>query len=425
MNNRSYYFLNLGCPKNQADGDLVRGTLSGLGLVERAVPDNVDFIIVNTCAFIEEARREVKGEIGELLPARENGTRLVAIGCYPMLTDMRREMPQIDAAFGLNQLEEFYRFVTGSSVKQDMLERGSRIINDLPYAYVKIADGCDNRCSYCTIPTIRGPYDERPPAELLAEAEYLVRGGVKEIVLVAQDTAIYGRGGDSRLDLAELAESLSGIDGIEWIRILYAHPAHLNKYLLDSLFNNPKVARYLDIPLQHISPGILSLMRRHYDPDAIKKLINYLRSIDESISLRTTFMVGFPGETNDDFKQLLDFAEEIEFDYAGVFRYSPESGTDAVNFAEPVIPELAEERYQMLYDTIDRISGEKARAQIGNRRRLLIERPSVDRSDSWEARSYRQAPEIDGYYKISSGAKLRAGDFIESLITDIDEAGPC
>ena len=158
MNNRSYYFLNLGCPKNQADGDLVRGTLSGLGLVERAVPDNVDFIIVNTCAFIEEARREVKGEIGELLPARENGTRLVAIGCYPMLTDMRREMPQIDAAFGLNQLEEFYRFVTGSSVKQDMLERGSRIINDLPYAYVKIADGCDNRCSYCTIPTLISPY---------------------------------------------------------------------------------------------------------------------------------------------------------------------------------------------------------------------------------------------------------------------------
>lgn len=425
MDNKSFYFLNLGCPKNQADGDQVRGTLIGLGLAECEIPDGADYIIVNTCAFIEQARMEVKGEIAELLPAKKNGTRLIAIGCYPMLADIRKELPELDAAFGLNQLREFYEFIAGPANDRTTLRRSPRIINDLPYAYIKIADGCDNRCSYCTIPRIRGPYAERSPRDIRNEVEYLASGGIKEIVLVAQDTVLYGRGAGSGLNLAMLAKMLSEVDGIEWIRILYAHPAHLNEEFIDRLFENDKVCRYLDIPIQHISRKILTSMRRHSDPDEIKKLINYLRSVDETISLRTTFMVGFPGETDEDFGELLDFIEEAEFDYAGVFRYSPESGTDAVKFVGAVDPDLAGERYEMLYETIDRISCRRARARVGKRENLLVERSGPDGTGIYEARSYRQAPEIDGYYLITSKTRVRAGDFVECIITDLNDARPC
>jgi len=262
---KSYYFLNLGCPKNQVDGDYVRGALNGLGLIESDSPEEVGYIIVNTCAFIEQARRETIGEINELLPYRKNGAKLLAIGCYPMLYDIKREVPAVDCAFGLSQVQELLNYINGNKVDCFDPQLNIRVVEDSPYAYVKIADGCDNRCSYCTIPLIRGPYRSIPPDVILREVELLARGGVKEMVLVAQDTALYGEDLKAGIDLACLCRMISKVNEVEWIRVMYAHPAHLNEDLIGRLFENDKVCRYLDIPIQHISDRILKLMNRHCD----------------------------------------------------------------------------------------------------------------------------------------------------------------
>ncbi|MCP4584031.1 MAG: 30S ribosomal protein S12 methylthiotransferase RimO [candidate division Zixibacteria bacterium] len=422
MANKSYYFLNLGCPKNQTDGDNIRGALNGLGLTEAESPEIVDYIIVNTCAFIEDARLETQGEIRELEEYKKNGARLIAVGCYPALSDIRKDIPAVDAAFRFNQVEELLSYVSGDKIGCHSPDQINRVVEDLPYAYLVISDGCDNRCSYCSIPMIRGGYRSRPVMSILKEAEYLAKNGIKELVLVAQDTAIYGNDIQGKPDLACLCRMLAGVGGIEWLRIMYAHPAHLSEDLLDKLFAIDKVCRYLDMPIQHISPNMLSRMKRQCGPAKIKQLINHLRKIDNDISLRTTLMVGFPGEADDDFKALLDFIEETKFDHLGAFTYSPEANTAAEDLDNRVEPELAGERYEMLYDVAEDISSQKAEAQKGIRQKLLIERESLEGGGYMEARSYRQAPEIDGFYRIPEKRGMKIGQFIEALIKDVDQA---
>ncbi len=428
MSCKKYYFLNLGCPKNQTDGDLLRGTLNSLGFTEINNPVEANFIVVNTCAFIEQARRETKGEIKELLPYKKNGTKLVVVGCYPVLYDIRDEIPAIDAAFGLNQVDDFLSYVAGKERVRNLLGccwdkcEIQRPKPETSYAYVKISDGCDNRCSYCTIPMIRGPYRSISPAKVLKEVEYLTAGGVKEIVLVAQDSCLYGKDLDGNVDLADLCRLIARVDGVEWIRVMYAHPAHLSDDLMDRLFTIDKVCRYLDMPIQHISGKILKKMRRHSKPDRIKQIIKRLRNIDKSISLRTTLMVGFPGETDDDYKKLLDFVEQTEFDYLGAFCFSPEEKTEARDFSEVVDPQLIDERFELLIDVAERVASRRAMMQIGKKQKLLVDWLSADDSACYEARSYRQAPEIDGYYKICNGPNIHPGMFIEAVIKDIDRA---
>lgn len=428
MSGKKYYFLNLGCPKNQTDGDLLRGVLNRLGFAELSDPAEADFIIVNTCAFIAQARRETKGEIEELLPYKKNGTKLVAVGCYPVLYDIQNEMPTIDAAFGLNQVDDFLDYVAGKEKVQRVLGccwnkcEIPRAKPETSYAYVKISDGCDNRCSYCTIPMIRGPYRSISPAKVLKEVEFLIAGGVKEIVLVAQDSCLYGIDLDSNVDLADLCWLIARTDGVEWIRVMYAHPAHLSDALMDRLFTIDKVCRYLDMPIQHISERILKRMRRHSEPGRIKQIIKRLRIIDKNISLRTTLMVGFPGETDDDYKKLLDFVEQTEFDYLGAFCFSPEEKTEARNLSGAVDPRLAEERYELLMDIADRVASRRAMMQMGKKQKLLIDWLSIDDSAYYEARSYRQAPEIDGYYKIPIRPDVLPGMFVEAVINNVDRA---
>lgn len=434
MSNKSYYFLNLGCPKNQTDGDFLRGILKHLGLAESDEPAGVDYIIVNTCAFIEQARQETKGEIKELLPYKKDGTRLVAVGCYPVLYNIQSEISDIDAAFGLNRVDDFLDYIAGKGIAQrilgscwDQVDIG-RVRPDLPYAYVKISDGCDNRCSYCTIPMIRGPYRSIPPVRVIKEVEALAAGGVKEIVLVAQDSCVYGRDLDVNVDLADLCCLIARVDGIEWIRIMYAHPAHLSDALMDRLFAIDKVCHYLDMPIQHISEKILKMMRRRSGTGRIKQIIKRLRNIDKSISLRTTMMVGFPGETDDDYRRLLDFVEETEFDYLGAFCFSPEDKAEAIYLSGAVDPQLAEERYELLIDVAERVASKRAIMQIGERQKLLIERLSSDNPAYFEARSYRQAPDIDGFYKIpirssrSFKPDIKPGMFVNAVISDSDRA---
>lgn len=422
MRNNSYYFLNLGCPKNQVDGDRFRGALQSLGFAESNSPIDVDYIIINTCAFIEQARSETIGEIAELAEYKQNGTRLVAVGCYPVLHDMKKEIPSIDAAFRFNQLDEFALYISpkdkgcfdGTAVR--------RVIEDTPYAYLVLSDGCDNRCSYCRIPAIRGKYHSRPVDDILEEAEYLALSGVQELVLVAQDTMVYGRDLKSGTDIANLCGRLAQIDEIKWLRIMYAHPAHLDEALLDRLFVHEKVCHYLDMPVQHIARPILDGMRRYHRPEHVKKMIKHLRNIDKNISLRTTLMVGFPGESDDDFRQLLEFVEETRFDYLGAFVYSPEENTAAATMPNAVDSELATERYELLYDVAENISLDKARQQIGSKQELLVEGTALDDDSYFEARSCRQAPEIDGFYRIKKSGGLEKGQIIEASITDIDKA---
>jgi len=422
MADKSYYFLNLGCPKNQVDGDYVRGALNTLGLIESDSPEEVEYIIVNTCAFIEQARRETIGEINELLPYRKNGAKLLAIGCYPVLYNIKKDIPAVDYAFGLNQVQELLNYISGNRDICFDSQASIRAVEDSPFAYIKISDGCDNRCSYCTIPLIRGAFRSIHPELILKEVELLARSGIKEMVLVAQDTALYGKDLDEEIDLARLCRMISKVDGVEWIRVMYAHPAHLSEDLTGRLFEIDKVCRYLDIPIQHISDKILKLMNRHCDSEKIKQVIKQLRNIDKSISLRTTLMTGFPGETDDDFKSLLDFIEAVEFDYLGAFYYSPEEMTTAKTLNDVVDQRLAEERLDLLYDIAEDISMKRARMQIGKKQKLLIEALSPEDPNYYEARSYRQAPDIDGFYKIQASSNLKPGEFVDAVIRDVDIA---
>ena len=420
--NKHYYFLNLGCPKNQVDGDNLRGALNNQGLIETDAPDEVDYIIINTCAFIEEARLESQGEIKELEKFRQRGTNLIAVGCYPALETIRNDIPVLDAAFRFDEVEALLKYVTGD--KAHCYDSGAvnRVVGEVPYAYLVISDGCDNRCSYCKIPGIRGSYRSRPIVNIMREAEYLAKNGIKELILVAQDTAVYGQDIPGKPDLACLCRMLAGIEAVKWLRIMYAHPAHLNEDLIDKLMAIDEVCHYLDMPIQHISNKILSRMKRQCGPEKIKSVINHLRKIDNNISLRTTLMVGFPGETDDDFRELLDLVEEIEFDYLGVFKYSPEIGTPAYGFVNRVDREITEERFDLLYEIAEDISLKRAEAQIGRTEKLLVERLSPDAYNFYEGRSFRQAPEIDGYYMIEAGSGIKSGDFVETIIKDIDLA---
>jgi ribosomal protein S12 methylthiotransferase len=418
---KSFYFLNLGCPKNQVDGDHLRGVLNSQGLRESLKPETADYIIINTCAFIEQARLETRGEIAELLPSKKSGAKLIAVGCYPVLRDIKKEIPELDAAFAFNKQSDFLKYITNNKDICWNDNNAPRLISDLPYAYVKISDGCNNRCSYCSIPDIRGPYISISPESIICEVKALAENDVKEIILVAQDTTVYGSDLGYKYDLANLANEISRIKSVEWIRIMYAHPAHFEAQLLNRLFTIDKVCRYIDMPLQHISDRILNSMNRKTDGKNIRSVIKQLRNFDNNVSLRTTLMVGFPGESDDDFKELLDFVEEVEFDYLGAFCYSPEEGTKAKSLIEQIDPDLAAERYELLIEIAERHSLEKARLQIGKKQRLLIEGTSSEDVNFVEARSQRQAPGIDGFYKIRKQKGLKPGMFVEATITDLNQ----
>lgn len=416
-----YYFLNLGCPKNQTDGDFVRGTLNGLGFEEKKSPRNVDYIFINTCAFIEQARLETRGEIENLLKIKQNGSKLIALGCYPALPEFKNDAVLVDAAFRFDEIDELVRYITNSPEFCFENENISRVVGDLPYAYLVISEGCDNRCSYCSIPNIRGSYRSREPGRVIKEAEYLANHSVKEIILVAQDTAVYGKDLNLSIDLPGLCEEIAAIDKIEWIRIMYAHPAHLNESMIDDIFTISKVCRYLDMPIQHISDELLTKMNRRYKAGRVKRIINHLRKIDKDISLRTTLMAGFPGETDDDFKKLLDFIEEIEFDYLGAFVYSPEKNTAAFGMSARIDSNLARDRYDLLYDVAEEISYKKAMKQIGKVERMLIDARGSDKR-FFEVRSYRQAPEIDGFYRLAAAKNIKPGQLVDAEIMDVRKA---
>jgi len=404
---RRFYLLSLGCPKNTVDAEAMRGLLEEAGWRRTEQPADADVWIINTCGFIDEAREESYAALRELAQAKRPGQFLLAVGCLSQRygEGVQRVVPGVDGILGTREwanivpcVEQLLGVQPGASVRP----RGEvSVVTPMrrqaqgPSAYLKIADGCSAPCAFCAIPLIKGPQRSKEPAAILEEARQLVAQGVQEIILIAQDTTAYGRDLGKKDALPPLMASiLEAVPQLPWLRLMYTYPQHITPRLIEMMASHPQVCHYLDLPLQHAHPDILRRMRRSPDVEGMRRLINSLRQAMPDIALRTAFIVGYPGETEEEFAALLDFMAEIQFDKVGVFIYSPEEGTAAVSLPDPVRREVAEERYARAMELQRDISLARNQMQVGRTLDVLVEGAGQGIS---VGRCYRDAPEIDGY----------------------------
>lgn len=422
-------FISLGCSKNLVDTEHMMGALIEAGHEIVNTPDLADAVIVNTCGFITDAKREAISTIVEMGLLKKQGKFriLIAAGClaqrYP--EELLQEMPELDAVIGvkdylrvpiiLKDCEAGKRPRAVSGWAKEYSHQYKRLVSTPPgWAYLKIAEGCNNHCTYCAIPGIRGPLRSRPAVELVQEARDLAAGGVKELVLVAQDSTAYGQDLGRDACLPHLVKQLTEIDGIEWLRILYAYPTRDPRQLLTVLTTN-KVVPYLDLPLQHGSDRILRLMGRKYDHQTINSMISDLRTSIPGLVLRTTLMSGFPGETEDDHLKSMKLMQQLEFDWAGVFAYSKEDGTVASQLLPEVPPEVAYERRGQLLELQQRITLKKNNQRVGSQATVLIDREVTP--GNYRGRTYFQAPDVDGNVLIKTDQSVTTGDFVKAVVT--------
>ena len=405
---------------------------SGYGLARER--GEADILLVNTCGFIGPAMRESIDTIVELGEYRRRGRcrALVVTGCLSQRhpEELLAELPEVDAVVGTGEYprlaEVLDRVLQGERVLR-VGAAGAEYPEDLPRAgavkagsaYLKLAEGCERRCSFCTIPALRGPHRSRPPRRIVAEARSLVEQGARELVLISQDTTYYGRDLERRPALADLLRQLAPLEGLEWIRVMYAYPTEVTGQLLEAMATLPRVARYLDLPLQHASPRVLRAMRRGGDAEQLLRLLERVRRAVPGIVLRTTFMVGFPGESEADFAQLLDFMREAQFDHVGVFPYFQEEGTPAAEMAGQVPEEVKQERYRRAMECQQPIARRQNRLRVGKLTRVLVERTDGRRGTArgrWEG----QAPEVDGsVYVRGAGAAAGGGEMLAVRITGV------
>jgi ribosomal protein S12 methylthiotransferase len=420
-----YHLVTLGCPKNVADSDRLE-TLLREGSHEPADrPAQADLIVVNTCGFLEAAREQSINAILRLALRKRPGQKLVVAGCLSQLyaRQLQEEVPEVDALFGVEAWEQVAdvasAFSRGSAVRsrgQAPSETAKVPTDTRPSAYLKISDGCNARCSFCLIPRIKGHLHSVEPEALAGEARRLADQGVQELVLVAQDSTAYGRDRGQRDGLPDLLERLSeavrSADGKPWIRVMYAYPGHVSARLAQTMASLPQVCHYLDIPLQHASTAVLRRMRRPSNLYRVRQTFAHLRSAMPDIALRTTFIVGYPGETEAEFEQLLDFVREIRFDHVGAFIYSPEPGTPAARALEQVPEAVKRRRYRRLMRVAQEVSLGRNREWVGRELTVLVESDTTSAEgrtastggdgrrpkggDIFAGRSYRDAPEVDG-----------------------------
>jgi len=423
--------VSLGCPKNLVDSEVMLGELRRQGYEVAADAQQADVIVVNTCAFIDRAKQESVDTILEMARHKETGRarRLVVTGCLAQRYDeeLRREIPEIDATLGTGQVADIVRAVAGEATVTDAAlglpewiydHASPRLLATPSYmAYVKISEGCDYTCSFCIIPTLRGRHRSRSVDDIVSEARLLAERGVKEIVLVAQDSTRYGLDLGVRSGLAPLLRRLGQIDGIRWIRIMYAYPATLNDEILDAIASEEKVVKYVDIPLQHASEPVLKRMKRPTGTANTLGLVERIRRKVPGVAVRTSFIVGFPGESEADFEELLAFVQSCEFDNVGVFTYSDEEGTSAFGLPEPVPQRVKESRRRRLMAAQKRISARRNRRRVGEMLEVLVEGVHPDTDLLLRGRSPQQAPEIDGAVLINDGTAA-AGEFVTCEITD-------
>jgi ribosomal protein S12 methylthiotransferase len=425
--------VSLGCPKNLVDAEVMLGYLSKDAYEVTTDETQADIIVVNTCSFIKEAKQESIDTILDLADRKHDARckLLIVTGCLPQRyqEELAKELPEVDIFIGTGDYPKIAEIIeekrntteqlcyTGDPnfVYNDELPR----LQSSPHytAYLKIAEGCSNNCSYCVIPSLRGAMRSRPYATLLSEAKALVAGGVKELNLIAQDITAYGKDLADKPTLEQLIQELVKLDGLKWIRLLYAYPDGVTDSLIALIKNEPKVCKYLDLPIQHISDAILKRMKRRSGEEEIRTLIAKLRSEIPDIAIRTSLIVGFPGETPEDFKKLLQFVEETRFDRLGVFCYSREEGTPAAEMAEQVSERIKRERHKKLMRTQARVSFKHNRTLVDSEEEVLVEGYSEETELLLKGRSSRQAPDVDGLVYITAG-NANVGDIVRLKITD-------
>ena len=416
------------------------GQLKQNGYQITANAEEADTVVVNTCGFIDAAKRESIEAILEAARLKTNGKakRLIVAGCLVerYRDELKAEMPEVDAFIGTGQIKDILSVCDpktntrslpviplGNQSATYLYDESTPRVLATPshYAFIKIAEGCDRPCAFCFIPQMRGHFRSRRFGSIVAEAHQLAEEGVKELILVAQDSSRYGEDLGKQDALAHLLRELSHTEGIEWVRVMYTYPTHIGDAFLDVLADEPKAVKYLDIPLQHASQKVLRLMKRGGNRGSLERLIERVRRRVPNIAVRTTFITGFPGETEEDFQELRAFVKNVEFDRVGVFTYSDEEGTPAFNLPNKVSPKIAKRRRDQLMNEQARISRGKNRARIGETVRVMFEGESNESELLWQGRMETQAPDIDGCVLINDapeGFSPSPGDFIEVLITE-------
>jgi ribosomal protein S12 methylthiotransferase len=436
-------FISLGCPKNLVDSEVMMGQLAAAGYEITTDEAEADTLVVNTCGFIESAKQESIDAILEAARMKTDGKakRLVVAGCLVerYRDELRAEMPEVDAFIGTNQIGDITKVcdervntrslpvITLGNQSATYLydESTPRVLATPGYsAFVKIAEGCDRPCAFCFIPQMRGHFRSRRFGSVVSEGQALAARGVKELILVAQDSSRYGEDLAQPDGLAHLLRELARLDGIEWVRVMYTYPTHISDLFLDVMASEPKAVKYLDMPLQHASQNVLKLMLRGGNRASLERLIERVRRRVPGIAVRTTFITGFPGETEADFDELLAFVRSVEFDRVGVFTYSDEEGTAAFDLPGKVDPKVAAKRRDRLMREQRRISLKRNRARIGQTCRVLFEGAAKETDLLWQGRLETQAPDIDGVVLINDAPEDFApapGDFVNVRITDAHE----
>jgi ribosomal protein S12 methylthiotransferase len=436
-------FISLGCPKNLVDSEVMMGQLKQKGYEITADAAEADTLVVNTCGFIDSAKKESIEAILEAARLKTEGkaTRLIVAGCLVerYRDELKAEMPEVDAFIGTSQINDILEvcdpaangrslpvIALGNQSATYLYDESTPRVLATPshYAFIKIAEGCDRPCAFCFIPQMRGHFRSRRFGSVVAEAHQLAEEGVKELILVAQDSSRYGEDLGKEDALAHLLRELSHTNGIEWVRVMYTYPTHISDGFLDVLAEEPKAVKYLDMPLQHASQNVLKLMKRGGNRASLERLIKRVRDRVPGIAVRTTFITGFPGETDDDFEELLAFVKAVEFDRVGVFTYSDEEGTPAYDLPNKVDPKIAKQRRARLMKAQSAVSRRRNRSRVGEIVPVLFEGESSESELLWQGRMETQAPDIDGCVLINDVPEdfiPQPGTLVDVLITEAQE----
>ena len=428
-------FISLGCDKNLVDTEIMLGMLIQKGYSITDDENEADVVVVNTCCFIHDAKQESINTLLEMAQLRAAGDiqALIAAGCLAQRyqDEIQKEIPEVDAIVGTTAIDAIVEAIDKVLAGKIDIRSNSFLedINRKPvygrkrvvttgghYAYLKIAEGCDKHCTYCIIPKVRGNYRSIPMESLVQEAEELAQNGVKELILVAQETTLYGMDlyGEKRLSV--LLRKLCAVDGIKWVRILYCYPEEITEELITTIKEEEKICNYLDIPIQHASDSILKRMGRRTSKQELVDIVERLRTVIPDICLRTTLITGFPGETDVDHEVLMQFVNDMEFDRLGVFLYSEEEGTPAALFPEQIAEEVKQDRQADIMELQQEIAFEKAQEMVGRTIPVIIEGMVPD-EHVYVARSYKDAPNVDGFVFVQSSKEWMTGDFVQVKIT--------
>jgi ribosomal protein S12 methylthiotransferase len=452
MGEKTYAFVSLGCPKNLVDSERMLGKLAQAGYTLTADADGADVVVVNTCGFIEPARQESLGVIREMLDLKRQGRvgAVVVAGCLAerKKDELLHELPEVDHIVGVFGREEISQVLDRTLAPQPLplatrgrggrgeeaaeqralfrpapvraLEDTARLrITPRHYAYLKISEGCDRTCTFCAIPSMRGKHVSKPIEEVLREARELAADGVRELIVVAQDTTYYGLDLYGQVRLAELLRRLNEVEGLEWIRVLYAYPIHFTDELIDTLASCAKILPYLDMPLQHINDRLLKRMQRRVNRSQTEELLARLRQAIPNLVLRTTFIVGFPGETEAEFEELSAFVRQARFERVGVFPYSLEPGTPAARLPDHLPEEVKSERRDRLMEIQQDVAFAWTQAQVGKELEAIVDAPDPEVPGHVLARSHADAPDIDCLVRLK-GKSLRPGDLVRARVTGAD-----